>query len=77
MTQKFRHKVKNNKIYIKILLVMSFFYFAFDYFNKNKMDVYFTQLINLPIIEYVVASWIYWIIVCSIAYIIWRLIDHG
>ncbi len=62
-----------NKKILRIVTIVIFLYFSYDYFLRNSIDAFFTRLVQLPFIYQIVPSWIYWIIVLAVCYVIFRL----
>jgi len=67
--------IRTTKITLKVILIAIFLFLSYNYYSKNRVDAFFTMLIQLPFVYKVVESWIYWVIVLVICFGIWKLID--
>jgi len=59
----------------KLILIGVFLVLSYLFYTKNVLDVGFTTLIQLPLINKVVEGYIYWIVVAVACYFIWKIVD--
>lgn len=68
-----KRRKKIFKVIFKIILSAVFLKLSYDYFMEEGINAFFTTLVPLPLINQVVQSWVYWLIVLGIVMLFWYL----